>query len=355
MTQYALDANWRKWRPSSIVPAEIRFHQGKKLRDLIASDGRRRPDRFADHENPLACVATDIDTGEEVVIDSGPWRSAAGQHLHSGIFSVVRHEAGTGGRRACPLRCRWKWSADGGGLHHRRERLPGMNGRMGKAACGGVKAHREPNIIQVMMQCIYVTTCAVAHNNSEADILIEPELGRLGTGDSISREIIAAAARRPESDAGDQIVDGKLQARTNDAGIEFHVDDYGLSLDTVSFMGNSRAIHAVTVDVHSVGFRRLSAQRSNLCASPIWKYIFRTRFCRIHHRLSGNAPRTPRAAPWAHSPGRSTAKSGRWSPHPPGTFPHAGRQETLKDCLPRPANQQYTDRLVIYLNIYYPP
>ena len=61
---------------------------------------------------------------------------------------------------------------------------PDVSGRLGKTSQQRVEARKEPNIFQVMMQSIYITTYAVARSALEsADIVIEPDLTHIGAGD----------------------------------------------------------------------------------------------------------------------------------------------------------------------------
>ncbi len=54
------------------------------------------------------------------------------------------------------------------------------------------KARKAPNIFQVMMQSIYITTYSLAQSSlGDADIVIEPDLAHIGAGDfSKARELI---------------------------------------------------------------------------------------------------------------------------------------------------------------------
>jgi NTE family protein len=61
---------------------------------------------------------------------------------------------------------------------------PPVTDRMGKSSKVRAEAHKEPNILQVIMQSIYITTYAVARNALvNADIVIEPDLANIGAGD----------------------------------------------------------------------------------------------------------------------------------------------------------------------------
>ena len=70
---------------------------------------------------------------------------------------------------------------------------PDVSNRMGKSSKVRVKAHKEPNIFQVMMQSIYITTYSLSRNSlAAADIVIEPDLAHIGAGDfHKAQELIA--------------------------------------------------------------------------------------------------------------------------------------------------------------------
>ena len=61
---------------------------------------------------------------------------------------------------------------------------PPVTDRLGKAGEKRLKTHKEPNIFQIMMQSLYITTYIVARNSLvDTDIVIEPDLRHLGAGD----------------------------------------------------------------------------------------------------------------------------------------------------------------------------
>ena len=61
---------------------------------------------------------------------------------------------------------------------------PDVTGRMGKNSRQRIEAKKEPNIFQVMMQSIYITTHSLALNNmADADIIIEPDLAHIGASE----------------------------------------------------------------------------------------------------------------------------------------------------------------------------
>lgn len=197
--EYALGTtNWIKIAPL-IDPSLFKggLMKGAKLSNLIASyiGGDTQ---FSDLEIPFACVATDIDTGEEIVIDSGPVTEALRASISvPGIFTLVKWEG--------------RYLADGGlttpiPVHVARNIgadfiiavnvNPPVNERINKK-----KPEKEPNIFQILLQSIYITTDSLARTSlEEADIVIEPEMAHISAVDfQKSHEAIShgeEAARR---------------------------------------------------------------------------------------------------------------------------------------------------------------
>jgi NTE family protein len=186
MVQQATDANWKKMAPL-IDPSLPRsgFIKGKKIRNLISTYVGGEVE-FKNLKIPFACVATDIDTGEEVVIDSGSVPEALRATISiPGIFNVVKHKGryvvDGGLTTPVPVEVVRRMGAD---FTIAVNVNPDVTGRMGKAYRQRVEAHKEPNLIQVIMQSIYITTSAVAqHALENADIIIEPDLAHIGAGD----------------------------------------------------------------------------------------------------------------------------------------------------------------------------
>ena len=194
MTRDALDANWKKMAPL-IDPSlpKTGFIKGKKIRDLISTYVGGDVE-FSDLKIPFACVATDIDTGEEVVIDSGSVPEALRASISiPGIFTVVKH-AGRyvvdgGLTTPVPVEVARRMGAD---FIIAANVNPDVSVRMGKIGKERTQAHKEPNIFQVMMQSIYITTYSLARTSlTAADIIIEPDLAHIGAGDfNKAREMI---------------------------------------------------------------------------------------------------------------------------------------------------------------------
>jgi NTE family protein len=186
MIQDALEANWKKMAPL-IDPSMPRtgLIKGKKIRDLIATYVGGDVE-FSDLKIPFACVATDIDTGEEVVINSGPVPDALRASISiPGIFTVVKHGdryvVDGGLTTPVPVEVVRRMGAD---FIIAVNVNPDVSGRMGKTYRHRIEAHKEPNIIQVIMQSIYITTYAAGHHSLEkADIVIVPDLAHIGGSD----------------------------------------------------------------------------------------------------------------------------------------------------------------------------
>jgi NTE family protein len=185
MIEQALDTRWK--RIPMIDPSfpKTGFIKGRKIKNLLSSflGGNIK---FSDLKIPFACVATDIDTGEEVVINSGSVPDALRASISiPGIFTIVKWEG--------------RYLVDGGlstpvpvnVVKHMGSDFviavnvnPHVSDRMGKSNKIRAEAHKEPHIFQVIMQSIYITTYAVAlHSLKAADVVIEPDLGHIGAGD----------------------------------------------------------------------------------------------------------------------------------------------------------------------------
>jgi NTE family protein len=186
MIKEAMEANWKKLAPL-IDPSLLKsgFIKGRKIKDLLA--GYLGGDiNFSDLKIPFACLATDIDTGEEVVINSGPVTDAIRASISiPGIFTVVKREGrylvDGGLTTPVPVKVVKQMGAD---FVIAVNVNPDVTSRMGKTYRQRIEKRKEPNIFQVMMQSIYITTYAVAYNNLlEADIVIEPDLLHIGAGE----------------------------------------------------------------------------------------------------------------------------------------------------------------------------
>jgi NTE family protein len=186
MIENALDAGWKRMAPL-IDPSfpKTGFIKGKKIKNLLSGyiGGNIR---FSDLKIPFACVATDIYSGEEVVINSGSVLEALRASISiPGIFMVVKREGrylvDGGLTTPVPVNVVKQMGAD---FVIAVNVNPDVSNRMGKGSQERAKANKEPNIFQVMMQSIYITTYSLARTSlGDADIVIEPDLANIGAGD----------------------------------------------------------------------------------------------------------------------------------------------------------------------------
>ena len=186
MKEQAVDPSWKGMSPM-VDPSfpKTGLIKGKKIRTILSRfvGGNIK---FSDLKIPFACVATDIDTGEEVVINSGSVPDALRASISvPGIFTVVKH----GGRylvdggltTPVPVNVARNMGAD---FIIAVNVNPDVSSRMGKNYQQRVEAKKEPNIFQVMLQSIYITTHSLVQSNmADADIVIEPDLAHIGANE----------------------------------------------------------------------------------------------------------------------------------------------------------------------------
>ena len=180
--------------------------RGRKIQNLVASiiGGNIN---FSDLKMPFACVATDIDTGEEVVIDQGSVPEAVRASITiPGILTVVKWQ----GRylvdgvlvNPVPVNVVKQMGAD---FIIAVNVIPEVTDRANQVSSDRRQKSREPNIIHVLIQSVYIGTYAlVEHSLEEADIVIEPQVAHIGAGDfhhvdeCIRQGELAAQAAVPE-------------------------------------------------------------------------------------------------------------------------------------------------------------
>jgi NTE family protein len=185
MIEHALDSRWKQIPMIDPSFPKTGFIKGQKIMKLLSSflGGNIN---FADLKIPFACVATDIDTGEEVVIASGSVPDALRASISiPGIFTLVKREGrylvDGGLTTPVPVNVVKRMGAD---FVIAVNVNPTVSHRLGKSGRARVKASKEPNLFQIIMQSIYITTNAIARNNLlAADVVIEPDLAHIGAGD----------------------------------------------------------------------------------------------------------------------------------------------------------------------------
>lgn len=194
ITRAALDPRWKRMSPL-IDPSfpKTGFIKGRKIKALLASYVGRDI-KFSDLTIPFACVATDIETGEEIVIDSGSVVDALRASISiPGIFTLVRREGrylvDGGLTTPVPVETVRRMGAD---FIIAVNVNPDVAGRLHRPARKPARAPRAPNIFQVMLQSVYITTYSLARTSlAAADCVIEPDLIDIGAGEfKRARELI---------------------------------------------------------------------------------------------------------------------------------------------------------------------
>ncbi len=179
----ALDLSWR--RLASMIDLTLPktgFISGKRIKhwlELVIG----RDIEFSDLGIPLACVATDIMTGEEIVLDHGSVLEGVRASISiPGIFTVVKLEG--------------RYLVDGGLVNPvpvsvlkgmganfiiAVNVIPDIRDRARPGGKKGVEDFKEPNVISVIMQSIYIGAHALAKASLEgADVAIQPQIAHIG-------------------------------------------------------------------------------------------------------------------------------------------------------------------------------
>lgn len=178
--ELALDTGWR--RLVSLIDLALPrsgFIEGARIKNqLKAIIGDIS---FSDLKISLSCLATDIGSGEEVVINDGSVLEAVRASISVPvIFTAVKR----GGRylvdgglvNPVPVSTVRQMGAD---LVIAVNVIPPMGVRLQPA-----KKAKEPNIFQAMLHSLYIATYSLVRSNlAGADIVIEPELPNIGYGD----------------------------------------------------------------------------------------------------------------------------------------------------------------------------
>ncbi len=140
--------------------------------------------QFDELEVPLACVATDIITGDEVVIDKGSVLEAVRASISIPvIFTVVkkdgRYLVDGGLVNQVPVNVVRKMGAD---IVIAVDITPTRKERTNFLTKN--ERVKEPGVFQVMVQTIYITTYIADRQASEgADVVIHPHLAHIAPGE----------------------------------------------------------------------------------------------------------------------------------------------------------------------------
>jgi NTE family protein len=179
-----LAINMNRIRLASLVDLALPktgFIEGKRITQLLQTIIGGEIE-FSDLKIPLACVATDISTGEEIVIKQGSVLEAVRASISvPAIFTVVnwkgRYLVDGGLVNPVPVSVIRGMGAD---------LIIAVNVISERAHQGkeGTKGFKKPNIFSVIMQSIYIGTYSLARSCLEgADIVIQPRVAHIGFGD----------------------------------------------------------------------------------------------------------------------------------------------------------------------------
>ncbi|MFC1908330.1 patatin-like phospholipase family protein [Chloroflexota bacterium] len=182
------------------------FIKGNKFKELLTSVIGNNL-KFSDLIIPFACVATDINTGEEVIFDSGSVTEAVRASISiPAIFSAVK----SGGRylvdgalvNPVPVSVLKKMGA---GFIIAVNVIPDATARAHHFNKDRTTILKEPNLIYILAQSTYIGAYSLVKSSLEdADIFIEPQVAHIGSGDfhhvceCILQGKLAAQASIPE-------------------------------------------------------------------------------------------------------------------------------------------------------------
>ena len=161
------------------------FIRGKRIKDLLKA-ALGDDIEFGDLRIPLACVATDIVTGEEVVINDGSVLEGVRASISIPVIFAVskwrdRYLVDGDLVNPVPVNVVRNMGAD---FIIAVNVIPAMRNRVGREGEKRAEGFKEPNIFHVVMQSIYISSYSLVKSRlAEADIVIEPRMLHLGYGD----------------------------------------------------------------------------------------------------------------------------------------------------------------------------
>ncbi len=183
LEQYAME--WSRWKMAQLLdPAlpRVGLIKGKKVEAIL--DSYLGEESFSDLKVPFACVAVDIDTGEEVVIREGKVASGVRASISiPGIFLPVEREGRLlvdGGLvNPVPVSTVREMGAD---FIIAVNVLPHPQGRLLEQGEGDLS--RGHNKFAILMQMVNISANLIAEASLEgADLVIEPDLSNCGPAD----------------------------------------------------------------------------------------------------------------------------------------------------------------------------
>jgi NTE family protein len=182
----ALAISWKR-RAALVDPSLPRsgLIKGKRIESLFTRYIGGNLD-FSELKLPFACVATDIDTGEEIIIKEGPVVKALRASISiPAVFTVAEREGrylvDGGLTTPVPVKVVKDMGADFVIAVNVTPQVVERNIKMSEKRA---RKPKEPGIFYIITQSIYITTYALAQGNLEqADVVIEPEVGVISAGD----------------------------------------------------------------------------------------------------------------------------------------------------------------------------
>jgi len=200
--ELATSMSWKKIAPLvDLALPKPGVIGGRRVKDLVRSI--IGDIRFEDLQIPFSCVATDIMTGEEVVINQGSVLEGVRASISVPIiFTVVkrkgRYLVDGGLVNPVPVSVVKQMGAD---ITIAVNVVPDVKERSHWVDKEGTENSKEPHIFSIIMQSIYISTYSLVKSSLEdADIVIEPQMAYIGGGDfhraqeCISRGELAAQA-----------------------------------------------------------------------------------------------------------------------------------------------------------------
>jgi len=165
---------------TDLIPSKTGLIHGEKIKEILEVAFAGDP-LFADLKIPFACIATDIMTGEEVVINQG----SVLEGLRASISIPLLLSA-----------TKWqdRYLVDGGIVNPVPVNILKRMGANFIIAVNVIpnfrteiqyfKKTKEPNMLDIIMHTIYIgNTLLVRHSLEGADVSIQPQVKHIGAGD----------------------------------------------------------------------------------------------------------------------------------------------------------------------------
>jgi NTE family protein len=186
MLEFSIDPGWKKATiMGDPILGRTGFLKGEKIKKLLTGFIGMELD-FKDLKIPFSAVATDVDTGEEIVISKGLVMDAIRASISlPGIFTVVEREGrylvDGGLTTPVPINVVKDMGAD---FVIAVNVNPDVTKPTGDLYRMRVSTNKEPNLFQVLMQSFFVTTWTLARLSLQAaDIVIEPDMPHISFSD----------------------------------------------------------------------------------------------------------------------------------------------------------------------------